>query len=240
MTEPPFQPILLDLLRYARREQDAFVAALDPTERAATGAPDHWAAKDHVAHMTFWRRQLILKLQALQRHETPPGMDDYEQVNPLVFERQRQHPWSQVLAESDQAYDELLALAAQLGEDDLTASQRFDWIPDGQPLYTTFMGYCYEHAQQHLAQFALDWHDLSQALRIYEDWAGRVVATAAPAELSGSVLYNLACFYATHAEVEQAVTTLRRACTLHPPLAEFARTDPDLEAVRATHPKSFA
>ena len=80
MPESAFKPILLDLIRDARRAQVEFVAALDATERAAIGTPDHWSAKDHVAHMTFWRQQLILKLQAIVAHETPAGLDDYDQL----------------------------------------------------------------------------------------------------------------------------------------------------------------
>jgi hypothetical protein len=240
MSQHPFKPILLDLLRYARLAQDAFVEALDPAERAAIGTPDHWSAKDHVAHMTFWRQQLIPTVRAVLRHETPTRVDDYERLNPVIFERERQRPWSEILAESDHAYDELIALADQLGDDDLTAFQRFNWIPDGWPLYTAFMGNCYEHAQQHLAQYALDRHDLPGALSTCQVWVERVVQTEAPDALKGYVLYDLACFYATHGEEAQALTTARRAFTLHPPLKDFAHGDPDLDAVRSHSPEAFS
>jgi tetratricopeptide (TPR) repeat protein len=233
VSDSPFQPILLDLLQYARSAQDAFVQALDPTERAAIGSPTHWSAKDHVAHMTFWRQQLNLKLQAILRQQTPTGMDDYEQMNSIVFERQRQRPWSAILAESDHAYAELISLTDQLSDEELSAFGRFEWIPDGWPLYITYMGNCYEHTAQHLAQYYLDRQDRSQALRTYEAWVERIVQAAAPDTLKGYVLYNLACFYAMHAEVEQAMTTAQQAWMLHPPLKEFARSDPDLVAVRS-------
>lgn len=242
MSEPPFKPILLDLLRQARIAQDAFVQALDTTERAATGSPDHWSAKDHVAHMTFWRQRLVLKLQAIQRRETPADSGDFEHLNPIIFEQQRQRPWSEVLTESDQAYAELLSLTDQLTDDDLTAFNRFDWLPDGWPLYTAFMGFCYEHAQQHFAQYYLDRDrdDFPRARRCYEVWAERVVQAEVPEPLKGYVLYNLACFYATHAELEQASTTFRQACTLYPSLKELARTDPDLVALRSNQPETLS
>lgn len=240
MSEPAFKPILFDLLHHARLAEHAFVQALDPAERAAIGSPAHWSAKDHVAHMTFWREQLNLKLRAILRHETPTGAEDYEQLNPIIFERHRQRPWPEILAESDAAYDELIALTEQLGDDDLIAFGLFEWIPDGWPLYTAYLGNCYEHAAQHLAQYYLDRHNPAQALRTYELWVEQVIQTAAPDALKGYVQYNLACFYATHAAEEQAATTVQRALTLHPALKEFARTDPDLVAVRAQHPDAFA
>lgn len=239
MNQPPFKPILLDLLHQARLAQDAFVQVLSPAERAAIGSPAHWSAKDNVAHITFWRQRLVLKLQAVQRHETPAGSDDFEQLNPIVFERQQHRSWSEVLAESDQAYTELVALTDQFTEEDLTAFNRFEWIPDGWPLYTAFMGSCYEHAQQHFAEYYLDRHDFPHALQCYDAWAGRVVQTEAPDFLKGYVLYNLACFYATHAELEKASTTLRQACSLHPPLEELARTDPDLVTLYSNRPETY-
>ena len=42
----------------------------------------------------------------------------------------------------EQVYAALTTYVEQLTEEDLTAFNRFDWIPDGWPLYTAFMGNC--------------------------------------------------------------------------------------------------
>lgn len=235
MSEHTFQPVLLDLLRQARLDQVAFVQKLSDAERAAIGTPEHWSAKDHVAHMTFWCQRLVLKLAAVLRQETPADAEDFELLNPQVFEEQRQRPWSEILSESEQAYDALVACVQQLGEEDLTSFNRFDWIPNQEPLYTVFMGYCYEHSQQHFAQYYLDRHDLPRATHIYETWANRIIQAESPTALKGTILYNLACFYATHAQLEQAGTTLSQALTLAPFLKEFSLTDPDLIALRSSN-----
>ncbi|HVB23664.1 MAG TPA: DinB family protein [Ktedonobacteraceae bacterium] len=232
MTAHPFKPILLDLLHQAHLAQDAFLQELNPTEYTAMGEPDYWSAKDHVAHVTFWCQRLVLKLAAILHHETPPGAEDFERLNPVVFEEQRERPWSEVLAESEQVYTALITHVEQLTEEDLTAFNRFDWIPDGWPLYTAFMGNCYEHAEQHLVQYYLDRHDATRATYVYESWARRVVHTEAPEFLKGYVLYNLACFYATHAQLEKASTTLQQALTLAPQFKELSLTDPDLIPLR--------
>src|ERR1700740_942880 len=144
MTQRAFKPVLLDLLRQAQISQNAFFQELTPAELATVGSPEYWSAKDHVAHMTFWRQRLVLRLQALVRKGTPPQAEDFEQLNPVIFEEQRYRPWPDILAESDQVYAELITLSDQLAEEDLTAFNRFDWTHDGTPLYTAFMGYCYE------------------------------------------------------------------------------------------------
>lgn len=100
------------------------------------------------------------------------------------------------------------------------------------PLYTAFMGSCYEHTQNHLAQYLLDRHEDARALAIYEEWASRVIEASVPELLKGYMLYNLACFYATHSQVESARPALRRAFALYPETREFALTDPDLVALR--------
>ncbi len=232
MTEHSFKPVLLDLLQQAHLAQDTFLQELNPIEYAAIGKPEFWFAKDHVAHMTFWCQRLVLKLAAILHHETPPDAEDFEQLNPIIFEEQRERPWSDILAEFEQVYATLVTHVEQLTEEDLTSFNRFDWIPDGWPLYTSFMGNCYEHAEQHLAQYYLDRHDPQRATSIYERWARRVVQTKAPEFLKGYVLYNLACFYATHTQLEKASVTLQQALTLAPEFKELSLTDPDLIALR--------
>ncbi len=234
MAQHPFQPILLDLLRQMRLDQASFLQELSAAERDAFGTPERWSAKDHIAHMTFWRQRLVLKLTAVLRQEPQPVFAPYEQLNPQVFEQQRERPWSDILSESEQAYDDLTACIQQLSEEDLTAFHRFDWIPNQWPLYTSIMGFCYEHAQQHLALYYLDRADLPRATRIYKTWANRIVQTEAPEAMKGMVLYNLACFYATHAQEAQASTTLPQALTLAPFLTEFSLTDPDLSTLRSS------
>jgi tetratricopeptide (TPR) repeat protein len=232
MTEHPFKPILLDLLRQAQISQNTFFQELTLAELAAFGTPVFWCAKDHVAHMTFWHQRLAFRLQAIIRKAPQPKSDNFEQLNPVIFEEQRYRPWSDILSESDQVYAELIALSAQLAEEDLTAFNRFDWTHGGAPLYTAFMGYCYEHTQQHLAQYSIDRHDLERAIKTYEVWADRIVEAEVPETLKGYIFYNLACFYATHTRLEKAAPALQQAFTLYPPTREFARTDPDLVALR--------
>jgi DinB superfamily len=233
MTHHPFKPLLLDLLRQAQISQNAFFQQLLQAELVTSGTPDCWSAKDHVAHLTFWRQRLALRVQAIIGKEPQPPSDDFEQLNPVIFEEQRYRPWSVILAESDAVYAELIALSDQLTEEELTAFNRFNWTHEGAPLYSAFMGYCYEHTQQHLAQYSLDRHELERAIGTYEAWASRVIEAEVPELLKGSIFYNLACFYATHSRREQGWPALQQAFMLYPATREFALTDPDLVTLRS-------
>ena len=231
MTQHAFKPLLLNLLSHAQISQNAFFQQLPPDELTVIGTPEHWSAKDNVAHMTFWRQRLVLRLQAIIRQEPQPERGHFEELNPLIFEEHRNRPWSTLLAESDEAYAELIALVPYLSEEDLTASHRFDWL-DGMPLYTTFMGNCYEHTQIHLAQYLLEHGEPERAVEVYRDWTNRVIEVEVPATLKGYMLYNLACFYATHNQLDQAKPILQQAFTLYPETREWALTDSDLVALR--------
>jgi tetratricopeptide (TPR) repeat protein len=232
MTNQLFKPLLLDLLQKAQSSQNAFFQLLPAAELAMSGTPDYWSAKDHVAHMTFWRQRLALRLRAIIEKEPQPEVQVFEQLNPQIFEEQRYNPWSAILSESDRAYTDLIMITAQLTEEDLTAWGRYDWVGDGMPLYTSFLGNCYEHTQIHLAQYLIERHENVRALEIYEDWTNRIVEAPVPETLKGYMLYNLACFYATHDQLEKARPTLQQAFTLYPEIREFALTDPDLFSLR--------
>ena len=165
MIAQPFKTIVFNLLQQGHLDEEACLLELNETERTAIGTPERWSAKDHVAHRTFWHQDLILKVTAILQHqEVPPSTQDDDQINAMVFEEHMLHPWSALHAESERIYAELITLAEHLSEEDLTDSHRFASITGGSQLYTAFLGSCYEHDQEHLAQYYLDWNALPQAI----------------------------------------------------------------------------
>jgi len=234
MTAQPLKTIVLDLLRQGHLDEEAWVQGLSEAERTAIGRPDFWAAKDHVAHRTFWHQDFIQKVTAfLRQQEVSSSEEDDDQINGRVFEAQKLRPGAELHAESERVYAELLALAEHLSEDDLTAPNRFPWISRGKPLYAAFLGNCYEHDQEHLVQYSADRHDVARALQLRERCANRILQAEVPDWVKGWFLYNLACFYAQQDHLEQAAASCKRALTLAPELQEQAQSDPDLAALRA-------
>jgi hypothetical protein len=232
MASTPFKPHYLELLRWSQASQNAFFAQLPAEELAMSGTSDLWSAKDHVGHMSFWRRRLAAKVQAGVEEQPQPENIDFEERNPVVFAQNRDRSWPDILAESDQVYADLIRQTERVSEDDLTTAGRFDWMPKGTPLYILYLGNTLEHTANHLAQYVADRGDSQRAVSIYTEWASHIADPEMPGLLRGYVLYNLACFYATHAQLEAARPTLREACELFPDGRELAETDPDLEALR--------
>src|SRR5579884_3688159 len=99
MSEPHFKPFLLDLLRQGQISQNTFFQELPPAELDIVGTLNYWTAKDHVAHLTFWRQRLVLRLQALFRREPQPKTEPFEKLNPIIFEENRYRSWPEILSE---------------------------------------------------------------------------------------------------------------------------------------------
>ena len=233
MNAQPFKTLVLDLLHQNYLNEEAFLQELNETERTAVGTWKLWSAKDHVTHWTFWHKELILTLKALLQHqELPPSTQDEEQLNSIVFEEQQQRPWSEIHAESERVYAELITVAEQFSEEDLMDTKRFTWFTGGRPLYTAFLGKCYEHYHEHLAQYYLDHHNLQRAIQIRENCANRIIQAEVPEWVKGSFLYNLACFYTQQNQLEKATTLLQEALTLAPRLKERAKSDSELATLR--------
>lgn len=227
--------VLLDLLREARRDEQAFMDSLDPGERDAAGRPDRWSAKDHLLHIAFWREQLASRLEATLAGRPQPEIDEPVHLNPVVFEEYRYAPWADVLAYGDRAAAACAAAIERFGDDDLVTFGRFDWVQNGQPLLAPVLIATYEHAELHLAQFHRERGDGAEAMRLCERWTARAADGPAPDVARGFLLYDLACYQATHGELAGAAANLDRAFTLTPGdgLRAFAETDPDLEPLRA-------
>lgn len=226
--------VFLRLLDEAHSDELAFVEGLDATQRAAEGTPDHWSARDHLAHVAFWRQRLADRLDAVLRDQPQPEIEPWKTKNAKVFEERRHWSWADVLAASDDSHRALGACIQRLSDEELGTFGRYDWIDDGRPLHDAIMGSAYEHLQLHLAQHHIERGDLAAARSVHERSVARVVEADTPPALRGLVLYNLACFRALHGELELAEETLRQALVLYPTpyLAKFAHTDPDLAALR--------
>ncbi|QBD75634.1 ClbS/DfsB family four-helix bundle protein [Ktedonosporobacter rubrisoli] len=233
MTVQPFKSLILELLQQGHHDEEAFLQELSEAELNANGTWKLWSVKDHMAHKTFWHQHLIEKLTAILQHQAlPPGEEDEEQLNSITFEKHKLQPFSALHAESERVYVQLIKIVEQLSEEELTTSRRFSAISDDYPLYTVFLGSCYEHDEEHLAYYYKDRHDLLRAIQIRERCASRIMqAEIVPDWVKGSFLYNLACFYTEQKQWENAAARLQEAVARNPDLKERAKSDPELAAL---------
>lgn len=131
MTATPIEPgdprskaELIERTTRARAALAALIAPLTDEQMARPGGPDGWAVRDHLAHITAWQRSLVALLRG-QPRKAAMGIDvataaaGTDAINALVYERNRDRPPAEVLAEFRAASAEVLTVLAPLNDDDL-------------------------------------------------------------------------------------------------------------------------
>ena len=228
----PLKPRLHAILTRATADREALVAGLSAAERAATGTADGWTAKDHLVHITAWRHQAALRLQAAAAGTPPPTEDAIEIFNAARFAEGRLRSWTDVLAAAAAGDVELHTAVDALPEVALADPRGVAWRPD-RPLWTLISGNGYEHAVEHYTQFYLERGDLAQATAGQQRLVQTIESLFGRGESLGNVIYNLGCFYARTGQPAPAIAAVREALTLNPGLTEWSRQDADLDSLRA-------
>ncbi len=227
MEQSLLKPVLLDLLDFAQSRQQMLLAELNDSEREVPGTMDLWAARDHVAHITFWKRHLSLTLAALVRSEKPPFKGNVEMLNPQVFEEQRNRPLSDILLEAEQVHAGLISHLQHFTDDDLARDLQLAHeeengaIAENQPLWSFILSQGFWHPLEHFTQFYLDHDNVQHATCIQQAWAERVALPSVSHIIQSIGLYTLALFYATTKQEAHSQEALRQALTLNPdPITE--------------------
>lgn len=114
---------LLDWLQEEYRQWEAFLDQIGPARMEQPGVNGDWSMKDIVAHLTGWQPRLINSLQAAARGEPEPPppwpmhLQTEDEINAWIYETHRGRSVREVLVESRQVFQQLLAVIEGLPED---------------------------------------------------------------------------------------------------------------------------
>jgi hypothetical protein len=115
-----------DLLKWLRQEYQQWEALLDeigPERMNQPGVNGDWSMKDIVAHLTGWNRWLVIRLRAAGRGEPEPPppwpahLQSEDDINAWIYESYRGRSVSEVLGETHQVHQQLLAAIAGLSDE---------------------------------------------------------------------------------------------------------------------------
>jgi hypothetical protein len=115
-----------DLLRWLQEEYRQWETFLDQFGPAYLDQPDvtgHWSMKDVVAHLAGWNRGLVARLQAAQHGEPQPPrpwpahLQTEDEINAWIYAANHGRPVHAVLEESQQVFQQLLAVIGSLPDD---------------------------------------------------------------------------------------------------------------------------
>ena len=193
--------------------------------------PDgRWHAKDHLAHLSWWRWRSANTLDAVRTGGDPPApVDDDDAVtNAIVYAEIKDRPAAGIKADANDSWAALRNAVEESSEEDLLKphpgfprSQVWEVVPGA-------VG----HAGTHVWSWFLDIGDEEHAMAAAK-WASGVDRRffTSPEQLADS-RYNLACVYARLGKPAEALPLLRDSFEAKPELRQLARRDQDLDRIR--------
>jgi len=107
---------LLSWLREENRQWEGLLERIGEARMDEPGVNSQWSFKDLVAHLTGWQPRLIARMQAAQRDEPEPPppwpahLQTDDEINAWIYESNRGRSVREVLDESHQVFQQLLAV----------------------------------------------------------------------------------------------------------------------------------
>ncbi|MDQ3044501.1 MAG: ClbS/DfsB family four-helix bundle protein [Chloroflexota bacterium] len=135
----------LERIEREREAWEAIVSQVSDTDMDRPGAAGEWNFKDVVAHLNGWRERTVDRLEAAGRGEAPTHDlsdetdEEVEATNRTIYDRNRDRPAADILAESREQFRRMREAVETLSEDTLVTPGRFDWL-DGEPLSAVLDG----------------------------------------------------------------------------------------------------
>lgn len=224
------EAVIDSLVAYLRGMRDAerdLFGALDADVRDRPLRDGDWSPKDHQAHLTAWKARQANRYAAARRGEdqTTAVEGETDVINARLRAERADWTWEAIEKEADEVSDRLSREVAETTPEML---QRHDQLIGG-----TF-GNGPFHGMQHFgwleeADIGID----SERLAAFVRELSTVTEAGGLSEFDqGTAFYNIACYHALAGRLDEARPLLRRAFSLRPDLAEFAKQDTDLTALR--------
>jgi hypothetical protein len=138
------------LLAEMQSEQAAWLALLDEIGEENMTQPEvagGWSIKDIVAHLTGWRRRTVLRFRAAldptvdMTPDYPAELDEddeVDEINAWIYKANRDRPLADVLNDSREVFQQLVAEVSALSDQQLNDPQRFPWL-EGERLTGAFI-----------------------------------------------------------------------------------------------------
>ncbi len=210
------------------REREAGLEAFVVDEPAN---PDgRWNAKDHLAHLSWYRWRNAGTLDAVRTGgELPPPVPEDDGVqNAIIYAEVKDRPAAEVKADAAESWTALRKAVEASSEEDLAKPHPRQPQSGVWEAVPADVG----HAGVHVWSWYLDVGDENRALAVAM-WASDLEGSFfnKPEQLADS-RYNLACLYARLGKPDEALPLLRKSFEAKPELVAWARKDRDLDPIR--------
>lgn len=153
-TSPRNKTELVERINAARAALDGTLSGLSDEALTRPGTGGGWSVKDHLAHLNQWRWKLLAMIEGRPPHQAL-GIDQatyaagLDAINARLYERDRDRPLAEILAESRRAHQAVLDAIAGMEEADLSRAYNLDDPTDSRILLEGIAGNTYEHDLEH-------------------------------------------------------------------------------------------
>ncbi len=149
MDRPLTVPQMLELMQSERKAWDALLGRLGEPRMELAGLEGDWSAKDLVAHITWFEREMVELIQSRRLDGSDLWLLPQDARNATIYQEFKHIPLHEVLAESRLVFDDLLAATKTLSDDELTDPDRFTNMPPEWEPWRIIADNSYDHYRQH-------------------------------------------------------------------------------------------
>lgn len=220
---------LIRLLNYSRACLQEFADSIPENEHNVPGEPEHWTAKDHLAHIAHWQANFNHRLA--KREKQPPQVTDVDKENLKVFHQYKDKSWLEVRKFLDETFQDFSRDLRLLSEEDLQSSTLLPSISN-RALWQSIIGLGIVHALSHLGMVYSERGDCKKTVEIEETILEDLQSLDESQKWRGTNIYNLACAYSLAGFYDKAIEGLKESLQLNPELTEWSTHDPDLASIR--------
>jgi len=150
---PPTKAELLDRIGSSRAHLESLLPGLSEEKLSEPFTPEGWSIKDQLVHIAAWERFAIGRLEAAFGGHLLEGRlllanTDFDRMNALVFDENKDRPFTEVRQDFDAAHREMLSFLENLGEDSLAGEIPAEWA-EGRPVWAMIAGNTFGHYEEH-------------------------------------------------------------------------------------------
>ena len=226
---------LLRIIADARAREEELVGAATDEPADPQG---RWHAKDHLAHVAWWRERDGRLVDAVSTGAAPPPpvgsrekgapQDPETTQNEVIYRTSRDRPLPEIRDYAGSAWDTFAAAVEACSEEDFMSAHPY---AANEALWQTVLGIPY-HTGEHLTYWYEGSGDQAR-VEATQRWLRDIYVAVAPDRRSrANANYNLACYYAKQGRAEEALPLLRQAFEDNEQLREWAGQDSDLDRIR--------
>jgi len=220
---------IVGLLRCAAMEDELLIVSTAGHDSA--GSAEHWAPVPIIAHNTEFKRQQVIRLEAVLHHQVPPKFTEIDHKCERTYRTYAEMSPAVVAEDSRRTTNDLVDALLLVPDADLTDPTRHEWLR-GRPLWLQTIVRGFWHPLGHDG----DWYAANAMAERGIALRRHAVATAeylhAPDLSRGMAWFSLACTYALAGTTDEAVEALEHAAVLNEDLRARIATEPDLIALR--------